>query len=68
MTHCGYSARSTYYSAVCDFIDKKFLARKTGTESDFFINVDFFFNGSRMELDAAKEQVKRLLPNLKDKK
>jgi hypothetical protein len=44
--YAEYDSKSAVYKGICELIDKKFIARKTGV-NEYFINPDKFFNGKR---------------------
>lgn len=46
--YTGYTSDMAIYRGIIELLDKKFLFRKTGSNSSFFINVNMFFNGKRI--------------------
>ena len=46
---CGWK-KSTYYTALEEFISKGIIARKKGSSIEFFVNINFVFNGSRLKI------------------
>ena len=44
---CGYKGKAIIYKALIELLDKKLIYRKTGT-GVYFINVNAFYNGSRI--------------------
>ena len=55
---CGYKARSSFYDSAVELLEKNILARCTGTDNTFFINVNCIFNGDRRDL-IDKDQIYR---------
>lgn len=47
MLHTGYKSKVNIYTGIIDLLDKGILYRKVGTRS-FFININCFYNGSRL--------------------
>jgi hypothetical protein len=46
---CGFK-RTAFYGAISELIDKKVIARKTGSSVEFFVNINYVFNGSRLKV------------------
>lgn len=46
---CGWK-KSTYYGAVEEIILKGIIARKKGSSIEFFVNLNYVFNGSRLKV------------------
>lgn len=42
--------RSTYFSVLSELLDKKVIARKKGSSIEFFVNINYVFNGSRLKI------------------
>jgi len=45
----GFSDR-TFRRAIFELLDKKVIARKKGSSIEFFVNINYVFNGSRLKL------------------
>jgi len=50
MAYCGYDGKSNYYKGLANLLEKNIIYRMTGSESVYFINVNFIFNGDRKKL------------------
>jgi hypothetical protein len=48
MEYTGYTNPPPIYKGIVELLEKEFLFRKVGTESAYFINSNFFFNGKRI--------------------
>jgi Fic family protein len=46
---CGISRR-TYYRSLSELLDKNIIARKKGSSLEFFVNINYVFNGSRLKV------------------
>ena len=46
---CGWK-KSTYYTALDELLEKNIIARKKGSSIEFFVNINYVFNGSRLKL------------------
>lgn len=46
---CGWK-KSTYYTALDELLSKDIIARKKGSSIEFFVNINYVFNGSRLKL------------------
>jgi hypothetical protein len=43
-------SRPTFYRAVSELLKKGIIARKKGSSLEFFVNVNYVFNGSRLKV------------------
>lgn len=50
LLYCGYSSRNSFYTPICELLEKGVIAKSTGGDAMFFINVNFIFNGDRKDL------------------
>lgn len=46
---CGWK-KSTYYLALEELLEKNIIARKKGSTIEFFVNINYVFNGSRLKV------------------
>ena len=46
---CGWK-KTVHYSAITELIKKEVIARKGGSNIEYFVNPNFIFNGSRLKL------------------
>jgi hypothetical protein len=46
---CNFSRRS-YYRNISLLIEKQVIARKQGSSIEFFVNINYVFNGSRLKI------------------
>lgn len=53
-----------YYKGAVDLLEHNFVAKKTGVEHAYFINVDVFFNGDRTKLKRNFEDEEFTRPTL----
>jgi hypothetical protein len=51
---CGYDSSSNVYLGIASLLEHKFICRKIGNNSEYFININYFFNGQRTCLDYAE--------------
>lgn len=42
--------RSTYFTALSELLEKNIIARKKGSSIEFFVNINYVFNGSRLKM------------------
>ena len=52
-TVCGYIGsfgERTFYRAISELLEKNIIARKKGSSIEFFVNINFVFNGSRLKI------------------
>lgn len=52
--YCGYKTKVSFYKGLEELLDKKFIYR-TEDEHEFWINVNYFFNGDRLNSVDEKE-------------
>jgi hypothetical protein len=43
-------SRSNFYIAVSQILSKNIIARKKGSSVEFFVNINYVFNGSRLKI------------------
>jgi hypothetical protein len=43
-------SRRTYYRAIGELLKKKVISRRQGSTVEFFVNINYVFNGSRLKL------------------
>jgi len=48
MEYCNYNTNAAIYKGIIELLDKEFIYRREGT-GNFFINVNKFFNGKRVQ-------------------
>lgn len=58
---CGFSSRTQLYNGIISLLDNKFICRKTGGANEYYINVNFFFNGKRTNLEFGHNLKSRLV-------
>lgn len=46
---CGFK-RTAFYDSIAELIEKGVIARKKGSSIEFFVNINYVFNGSRLKL------------------
>lgn len=42
--------RSTYFTVLSELLEKNIIARKKGSSIEFFVNINYVFNGSRLKV------------------
>ncbi len=62
---CGYSSRTQVYAGIESLLDCNFICRKTGTGGEYYINVNYFFNGKRTNLQFGTDLKSRLVSEAK---
>lgn len=65
MEWCGYDSRTPVYTGLCSLLEHSFVCRKTGGNMEYYINVTYFFNGKRSNLDFGSELKERVLGEVK---
>lgn len=63
---CGYKSRTQVYAGICNLLQHNFICRKTGTGGEYYINVNYFFNGKRINLAYGSELKTRLVSEVKN--
>lgn len=43
-------SESSFYRAVSELLEKNIIARKKGSSIEFFVNINYVFNGSRLKV------------------
>ena len=49
---CGFK-RTAFYEAISELLEKNIIARKKGSSIEFFVNINYVFNGSRLKIKSA---------------
>ena len=51
-TVCKWSdiSERTFYRAISELLEKNIIARKKGSSIEFFVNINYVFNGSRLKV------------------
>lgn len=62
---CGFSSRTQLYNGIISLLENKFICRKTGGANEYYINVNFFFNGKRTNLEYGRDMKSRLIEDVK---
>lgn len=65
MEWCEYSSRTRVYEGLCSLLQHKFLCRKTGRGGEYYINVNYFFNGKRTNLEVGADLKSRVIADVK---
>lgn len=65
MEWCGFSSRTQLYNGLISLLEHKFICRKTGGANEYYINVNYFFNGKRTNLEYGKDMKSRLIESAK---
>lgn len=65
MAWCHYESRTHIYSGLCNLMENKFICRKTGGNGEYYININYFFNGKRTELKYGQDLKERLYGDAK---
>lgn len=62
---CGFKSRTHVYNGIISLLDTGFICRKTGGNREYYINVNYFFNGKRINLEAGHDLKSRLIDDAK---
>jgi hypothetical protein len=46
---CGFK-KTAFYEAIKELLEKNIIARKKGSTIEFFVNINYVFNGSRLKV------------------